>query len=200
MDFNHVRPDHLCHPIEKVAEKHRDALQSCCDALDEKQAEGAKSLKNITDAEEALKKTAENTKEEISKQKNNITKLVEDVFKSRINEVDQLYAAHKEELADEKKRIEFFFDKVKCAGNLSKNVLQKGSNEEIIESRKMVEERVEAVKKESEDVKKFSKPVGVKQSWFAAEYIDIEIITKLFGAGMIRCCSLLVFLQVVSPI
>ncbi len=189
MDFNHVRPEHLCHPIEKVVEKHRKALQGCCDVLVTKGAEGAKSLKDVTAAAEALKKTAENVKEEISKQKNNIIKLVEDVFQRETNEVDQLYAAHEKQLAGERKKVESFFDKVKCAGNMSKNLLEKGSDEEIIESRKMVEERVEAVKKESEDVKKLSKPVTINQSWFVAKQVNIKMVSELFGGGMIQCFS-----------
>jgi hypothetical protein len=184
MDFNHVRPEHSCHPIEKVAEKHREALQCCCDALDKKQTEGAKSLKNITDAEKALKKTAQNTREEISRQKNSIVKLVEDVFQSRINEVEQFYTAQKEKLAGQRNSVQSYFDKVKCASNLSKNVLQKGSDEEIIESRRMVEERVEAVNKESEDVKKLSKPRDIKPSWLTTKRVDIEMVSNLFGRGM----------------
>jgi hypothetical protein len=185
MDFNHVRPEHLCHPIEKVVEKHREALQSCCNALDEKQVEGAKSLKNVAYEEEALKKTADDAKEEISKQKNGIIKVVEDVFQSRINQVDQQYAACEEQLAEKRNKLASFMDKVKCAGNISKNVLQKGNDEEIIESRKMVEERVEAVKEESEGVKNFPKPVNINRSWFAAKQVNTEIVSKLFGGGMI---------------
>ena len=187
MDFNHVRPEHLCHPIEKVVEKHREALQSCCDALDAKQDEGEKSLKNVADAEEALRKTADDAKEKISKQKNGIIKVVEDVFQSKINQVDQLYTTHEEQLTGQRNKVESFMDKVKCAGNISKNVLQKGSDEEIIESRKMVEERAETVKKESENVKDLSKPVCIDQSWFAAKQVTFEMVSKLFGGGTSLC-------------
>ena len=186
MDFNHVRPHHLCHPIEKVVEKHREALQSCCDLLGEKQAEGAKSLKNVADAEKALKKTAENAKAKISQQKIDFIKAAEDDFQSKINAVDQLYAAHRERLTEQRNKAESFMDRVKCATNLSKNVLEKGSDEEIIESHKMVAERVEMVKKESESVKNLSKPASVDQDWLAAGQINTEMVLKLFGEGMIQ--------------
>ena len=190
MDFNHVRPEHLCHPIEKVVEKHREAMQSYCVALDEKQDDGEKSLKEVASAEEALKKTADDAKEEISKQKNCIIKVVEDIFQSKINQVDQLYATHGQQLTGQRNKVESFLDKVKCAGNISKNVLQKGSDEEIIQSRKMVEERVEVVKKESEGIKNFPKPVNINRCWFAAKQINTEMVSKLFGGGMIMFCHI----------
>ena len=184
MDFNHVRPDHSCHPIEKVVEKHRESLQGCCDALDEKQAEGEKSLKDVTDTRKALKKTAEEARGEISKQKNDIIKAVEDIFQKKINEVDELYAAEEQQLTEQQNKVESFLDKVKCAGNLSKNVLEKGSDEEVIESHKMVKERVEMVKTESQSMENSEKSVVIDQNWFLGQ-VKIENVSKLFGTGMV---------------
>ena len=185
MDFNHVRPEHVCHPVEKVSENHRQALQACCDTLDEKQAEGEKWLKDLVDVENVLEKTAKNARENISKQKNDVMKAAEDIYESKISEVDQLYDKHKEQLRGRRDKISSFLDKAKCACTLSKNVLQKGSDEEIIESRKMVEERVEAVKKESNDVKDPVKPLGIGKNWFVVKQVDIKLLSSLFGGGMI---------------
>ena len=184
MDFNHVRPDHSCHPIEKVVEKHRESLRGCCDALDEKQARGEKSLKDVADARNVLKKTAEEARGEISKQKNDIIKAVEDIFQEKINEVDELYAAQEKRLAEQQDKVESFLDKVKCAGNMSKNVWQKGSDEEVIESHKMVKERVEMVKTEYQDIENPEKPVVIDQNWFLGQ-LKIEKVSKLFGTGMV---------------
>jgi hypothetical protein len=170
-------------------EKHRESLQGCCDALSEKQAEGEKSLKDVADAGESLKKTAEKARGEISKQKNDIIKAVEDVFQKKINEVDRLYVVNKELLSGRTNKVESFLDKVKCASNMSKNVLQKGSNEEIIESHKMVKERVEMVKDESETVKDMPTLISADKNWFAASQVNSEVILNLFGGGMIRIFS-----------
>ena len=184
MDFNHVRPDHSCQPIEKVVEKHRESLQGCCDALDEKQAKGEKSLKDVADTRKALKKTAVEAMGEISKQRNDIIKAVEDIFQEKINEVNKLYVAEEKRLAEQQNKVESFLDKVKCAGNMSKNVLQKGSDEEVIESHKMVKERVEAVKTESQGIENAEKPVVIDQNWFLGQ-VKIEKVSKLFGTGMV---------------
>ena len=184
MDFNHVRPDHSCHPIEKVVEKHRESLQGCCDALDEKQAKGEKSLKDVADTRKALKKTAVEAMGEISKQRNDIIKAVEDIFQEKINEVNKLYVAEEKRLAEQQNKVESFLDKVKCAGNLSKNVLQKGSDEEVIESHKMVKERVEMVKTESQGIESTKKHVVIDQNWFLGQ-VKIEKVSKLFGTGMV---------------
>jgi hypothetical protein len=156
MDFDHVRPDHSCFPIEKIVEKHRKALQGCCDVLKEKQAKGEKSLKVVADAEKALKQAAMQAKAELSKEK---------------------------VLAKQRNDVESFLKKVKCAGDLSKNVLKTGSDEEIIESRKLVEERVEMVN-ESENLKEVSDPNSPGQTMFPIKKVDIGLmVSVLFGAG-----------------
>ena len=60
-------------------------------------------------------------------------------------------------------------------------MLQKGSHEEIIESRIIVEERVENVKKECENLPKTRE---ISKTWFTAKQVEIEMVSKLFGAGI----------------
>ena len=182
MDFNHVRPEHLCHPVEKVVEQHRQALQICCKALGDKQVEAEKSLKTITDAKTALKNAADNAKEEISKQKNEIIKAVEDVFGEKVGVVDQMYTKLEEKLTEQQTKGKSVLDKVKCARNVSDNVLQKGSDEEIIESRNFVEDRLEKVKIES---KNLPKQVAMKQRWYETKQLQIDMVSQLFGRGIV---------------
>ena len=181
MDFNHVRPEHSCHPIEKVAEEHRKALQSCCDVLIEKQPQAEKLMEDVVAAEKALKKSAEDAKAKISQQKNDIIKAVEDVFQGKINEVDKMYNQHERKVVAKRKKVEAFLDSVKCAESISKNVLEKGSNEEIIESQKMIQERVEIVKKKYESVNDMQKVAAIDKNWFLPEKVDTDMISKLFG-------------------
>ena len=54
-------------------------------------------------------------------------------------------------------------------------MLQKGSHEEIIESRIMVEERIENVKKECGNLPKNCK---INKKWFAAKQVKIEMISR----------------------
>ena len=186
MDFNHIRPDHVCHPVEKVAEKHRKALQSCCNILNEKQVKGKKSLNDVADVEKLCKKSRDKAKVAISKQKNDIIKAVEDAFERKINEVDHMYAEHEKLFVEKRNEVESFLEKVKFSVNLANNVLEKGSDEEIIETHNMVKERVEMVtKNESESVKNLPELTGINQYCFVAQNIDTEIVSKLFGQGII---------------
>lgn len=100
-----------------------------------------------------------------------------------------MYANHEGKLAGQQNRVKSILDKVKGAGNLSKNVLLKGSDEEIIESQNLVQERLQTVKKESMDLKGQPKPVSINQKWFAAKQIQIDMISKLFGRGILVCFS-----------
>ena len=182
MDFNHVRPEHLCHPVEKVVEQHRQALQICCKALGDKQVEAEKSLKTVIDAKTALRKAADNAKEEISKQKNEIIKAVEDVFEEKVGVVDQMYTKLEEKLTEQKTKGKSILDKVKCARNMSDNVLQKGSDEEIIESRNFAEDRLEKVKIESKDL---PKQVYMNQRWYETKQVQIDMVSQLFNTGIL---------------
>ena len=182
MDFNHVRPEHLCHPVEKVVEQHRQALQICCKALGEKQVEAEKSLKTVTDAKTVLRNAADNAKEEISKQKNEIIKAVEDVFEEKVKDVDQMYTKLEEKLTERQTKGKSILDKVKCARNVSNNLLQKGSDEEIIESRNLVENRLEKVKMES---KNLPKQAYINRRWYETKQVQIDMVSKLFGRGIV---------------
>ena len=182
MDFNHVRPEHLCHPVEKVVGQHRQALQVCCKALGDKQVEAEKSLKTVTDAKTALRKAADNAKEEISRQKNEIIKAVEDVFEEKVGDVDRIYTKLEEKLTEQQTKGKSILDKVKCASNVSNNVLQKGSDEEIIESRNFVEDRLEKVKIES---KNLPKQFYMNQRWYETKELQIDMVSQLFGTGIV---------------
>ena len=185
MDFSHVRPDHLCHPIETIVEKHRKALQGCCDVLKEEQVKGEKSLEKVTDERKELKKEVEKAKGEISQQKEDIIKAVEDVFQEKIKEVDEVYAVKEKPIVEQQNKVESFLDQVKRAGSLSKNVVEKGSDEEIIESHKMVKERVQMVKRESRGVEDLPKADGfARPNWFVARQVKMEAVSNLFGTGM----------------
>jgi predicted nucleic acid-binding Zn-ribbon protein len=118
MDFSHVRPDHLCHPIETIVEKHRKALQGCCDVLKEEQVMGEKSLEKVTDESKELKKEAEKAKGDISMQKEDIIKAVEDIFQRKIRKVEELYAVKEKQIVEQQNKVESFLDQVKRAGSL----------------------------------------------------------------------------------
>ena len=105
----------------------------------------------------------------------------------KINNIDQIYAEHEKFFVEKRNKVESFLEKVKFAGNLANNVLEKGSDEEIIETLNVVKERVEMVtKNESESMKNLPELTGINQDWFVTRKIDTEMVSKLFGPGIIR--------------
>ena len=185
MDFKHVRPEHVCHPLENVAGEYREALVKRGEELDAMQEKGEKSLKNVAEEDQALKLRAKIAKENIAMQKNDIIKAVEDVFNSRIDEINQLCAKFDQQLSGRRNQMESLLEKVKCTGNMCKNLLKKGSDGEIVESCKMVEERTKRVEEELQSVQQLQKPVDIEQSWFEVKEVNIGTVAILFGEGTI---------------
>ena len=93
-----------------------------------------------------------------------------------------MYTKHEEKLTKQQNKVKSILDKVKCARNLSDNVLQKGSDEEIIESQNLVEERLEKVKKEPNHL---SNPIDLNQKWYKTKQVQIDMVSKLFGTGIV---------------
>ena len=64
-------------------------------------------------------------------------------------------------------------------------MLEKGSDEAIIESHKMVKDRVEMVKTKSNGVKNLRKVVNFDSDWFVAKQLKVEMVSKLLATGIV---------------
>ena len=152
MDFNHLRPDHLCSPIEEVAEKGKKALKANYDTLMLKFTQINNALQDIAGVMQALKENSIKAKEGIDQQSDEVKKIivqnVEDRAKIKKNEIDQICNNTYEKLAGQSNELKVFVDRVKGAVDLSKNLLEKGDCVEILSTQSMIEESVEKIEKE----------------------------------------------------
>ena len=145
--LNHQKPSHSCVAVREIAQKQREALHSSCTTLDEKLAEGKKALNNICEVMKSLEKNAKTAKDEIKEQKENILKIVAEKLDERakkMNEdVDQAYGELHSELSKQHDEMKDYLDKVQASVSLPKNLLKRGSIEEIISSQKLIHEKIE---------------------------------------------------------
>lgn len=152
MDFNHPRPEHLCHPLAEVAEKQREELGLHCAILEESLKEGKETLKLISNVTQSLEDNAKKAKDEICRQKEEILKIfiekLEEKTGRTLQEVDRKYNETFEPLMKQKTEVKNYVDKLNGSYNLAKNLFEKGNNEEILSSQKMIEENVKKVKAE----------------------------------------------------
>ena len=186
MDFNHVRPDHSCLPVEKVAEKQKEALRSSFITLEETLVKGNQQLEAISNATQTLKDNAMKAKNEINEQakelKLKILQKLDENVQMKLDEVDQIYNSRHERLTAQTIELKSFLDKVKGSVDLSKNLLEKGNCEEILSTQKMIDESVEKAKK---DCPKTTTPVHDGKIQYRAKQhqIDDENLTKVLDIG-----------------
>ena len=150
--FMHSRRYHCCVPLRQLAQIQREKLQYSCTKLDEKLSEGNRVLKNICEVMKSLEKNAKTAKDEIKKQKENILKVVAeklDEKEKKINEkVDKIYGEMHLELSKQHDEIEKYLDKVHASLSFPRNLLKRGSVEEILPSQNLVDERIERLENE----------------------------------------------------
>ena len=150
--LNHTKPNHSCVALRKVAQKQKETLRSSCAALDEKVSEGKEALNTICEVMKSLEKNAKTAKDQIKGQKENILKVVAEKLDERAEkmneEVDKVYGELHSELSKQHDEIKDYLDKVQASVSLPRNLLKRGSIEEILSSQKLIDEKIEKLKNE----------------------------------------------------
>lgn len=72
MDFNHLKANHSCLPVEKVADTQKELLASSCSTLAMELKRGKQALKAISDVTQSLEKETEQVKRDIYHRKDAI--------------------------------------------------------------------------------------------------------------------------------
>ena len=150
--LNLTKPNHSCLPMREVTQKQREKLQSSCTILDEKLSEGNKALNDICEVIKSLEKNAKTAKDQIKEQKENILKILaeklDEKAKKMNEEVDEVYGEMYSELSNQHDEIKKYLDKVQASVSLPRNLLIRGSIEEIISSQKIIDEKIEKLRNE----------------------------------------------------
>ena len=145
--LNHQKPNHSCVGIREVAHTQRNTLQSSCTTLDEKLSEGKEALSKILDVMKSLKENAKAAKDQVKENKEKILKIFVEKLDERakkVNEgVDKVYSKLNSELSKQHDEIKEYLDKIQASVPLPRNLLKRGSTEEIISSQKLIDENIE---------------------------------------------------------
>ena len=143
---------HSCLSTETVGEKKRELVKSSSVFLNDQLKEGNDLLQNIDHVTQKLKNNAKIAKDEISQQKENILKAFTEKLEEKaeliMKEVDEKYNETQEFLVKQKDEVKAYLDKVKGSVELTKNILEKGTHEEILSFQNEIEENLKKVKNE----------------------------------------------------
>jgi hypothetical protein len=143
-------PAHDYQPIEVVAEEHKKALKTTSDILQKKSSESQNALKKIKDAVEFL--GAKTARDAILKQKeeilNEFTRQLEVKTDALLGEVDESYCQGSENLSKQQNIMKAYVEKVNGSLVIAKNVIEKGSSEDILSIANKIKMNAEDIEQE----------------------------------------------------
>ena len=142
MDFKHVKPSHSCVLVKDVANKYKELLHSNNKSMDDALTKGNVFLKHLTLQTERLHQEAKNIKSQITQKNDAVLKMVSQALnqktKSLLDKVDHIYQLEQEKLKRQTEETKSYVQKIKTSVQLSKTLVDQGTDEEIISSQTMM--------------------------------------------------------------
>ena len=188
MDFIHIRPDHECAPTGHVIEQRRESLQSSLSAFESKLSSANERLRVVCDAQEKLKANAQNVKESINNDKEQIKlhllQQLEEGAQKTCNEVDKILSEAQEIISKQQTETQSFVNELNVSYNLAKNILESGNSLEIIEAEGIVADRLASVER-AEKEKNTSWITGAEIE-YGKNQVDVNNPQKVVKFGFVK--------------
>ena len=153
--FEHVRPDHICSPLEEIAERKREELKTICQSIDKNGCPETQDLcSELELTSHNLNQTLEEVKRKIHERKKGVLAMVENVLDKKalslIQKAKFIAVVKKRAIAEELKRISEHKAGQRKVYDIAMALVDNGSNEEIMLSHKSVQQSIENGAKEYE--------------------------------------------------
>ncbi len=152
--FEHVRPDHVCSPLDEIAERKREELKTICQTLENNESQSTQLCNNLAISSCFLDKRLEEVKSNIHQRKNCVLKCIKDIVErkaqSLIEKTENTARVKKQTIHQELKKVSEHKVRQRKAYDTAKALIQNGSNEEIMLSHKSVQQSVEHGSKQYE--------------------------------------------------
>ena len=142
--FEHVRPDHVCSPLEAIAERKREELKTICETLNSDVYDNTQHYDELASTSFYLDKDLQEVKSHINKRKNSVLTFVKDILEKKaqslIEETENTVRVKKQIIDEELKRITDHIAGQKKTCDMAEALVENGSNEEIMLSHKLVQQ------------------------------------------------------------
>ena len=149
--LDHPKPDHECEPIDVAANRQKEALMTTSAILQTKSDAGHDALKEIRGASENMEVNYTKAKTEILHQKNEIldafTKKLEHTMAPLIVELDRKHNEVNEKLSKQHDDMKVYVKKVNGSLEFVNNIIEKGSNEDILSLGNEIKENASDIEK-----------------------------------------------------
>ena len=142
MDFKHVKQGHSCVLVKDVANNYKEILDSNNKAMEDALAEGNAFLQRLTLATDRVDREAVDVKNTIAQRNLFVTKKVVEMLnqkaKALMKKVDEIHKGKRGKLERQTKETKSYVENIKTSVQLSKKLVDQGTEEEIISSQKMM--------------------------------------------------------------
>ncbi|XP_028411415.1 tripartite motif-containing protein 45-like [Dendronephthya gigantea] len=151
MEFIHTPPHHNLEQTDHILGKKKESLESSVGAFKKKLASGIEALVTISDLEGKLKSNTQKLKES-AKQTNvrvkiMLLQLLDEIAMKKQDEIDELYNKTQAAITKQKNEIETFVSDVNISYDSAREILEKGTAVEIIESAIIAETMLDSFEK-----------------------------------------------------
>ncbi len=134
--LDHPKPEHDYQPIDVVTEQHKKALKNTSAILDKKSSEGQNVLQKIQRASQNLQANTKKAKDAILRQEKEIleefTKKLKGNTAILLDQVDKQHNEINQGLLKQLDDMKAYVEKVNGSLDMAHNIIEKGSNEEIL--------------------------------------------------------------------
>ena len=134
--LDHRKREHDCQPTAVVAKQLKEELKITSASLQRKSNEGQSAVQKIKRASASLQDSSEKAKDAILRQEKEIlqefTKKLKRNTAALIDEVDEKHNEVNQKLVKQHDDMKAYVEKVNGSLEFAKNIIEKGSNEEII--------------------------------------------------------------------
>jgi hypothetical protein len=184
MDFKHFKQGHSC-VLVKDARNYKKLLASNGKAMEDALTEGNVFLQRLTRTTQQLDRDAENAKNKIAQRKASVAKKVIEMLhqkaKNLCKKVDEIHKGIRANLDRQTEETKLYVENIKTSFQLSKKLVDQGTEEEIISSQKMMLDNANNLLTKREEY--FKAPIPVTKLSYTScagrEPINEEILSGL---------------------
>jgi hypothetical protein len=142
IDFKHVKQGHSCVLVKDVANNYKDLLASNDKAMEDALTEGNVFLQRLTLTTQQLDRDAENVKNKIAQRKEFVEMKVIEMLNQKAEnlckKVDEIHKGERANLDRQAEETKLYLKNIKTSLQLSKTLVDQGTEEEIFFSQKMM--------------------------------------------------------------
>ena len=142
MDFKHVKPSHSCFLVKDVANNYKELLDSNNKVMQDALAEGDAFLQQLTRETERLDHEAADIKNQIAQKKEFVAmkfnEMLDKKAEALLKKVEEIHKGKQGNLERQTKETKSYVENIKTSVQLSKELVDQGTEEEIISSQKMM--------------------------------------------------------------